>query len=188
MISAEANGPLDEACPGHRHCRLRASLFEVGEERDPRATANGHFLSIAKYVGRRARDLHAVAVQIAICLREMAILSASAAYLKGMCSYQQNQSPDRSCAHPWYLKVMNVAGEELELVARGAGVTAEVGLGEVDEYGAQGGEPEDGRGNRQRRCHSRTNSIVGLLIDRADSSKRCYRRRSPSPFYLAFRI
>ena len=75
---------------------------------------------------------------------------------------------------------MNVAGEELELVARGAGVTAEVGLGEVDEDGAQGGEPEDGRGNRQRRCHSRTNSIVGLLIDRADSSKRCYRRRSPS--------
>lgn len=89
---------------------------------------------------------------------------------------------------------MNVAGEELELVARGAGVTAEVGLGEVDEDGTQGGEPEDGRGNRQRRCHSRTNSIVGvvtkfrLLIDRADSSKRCYRRLSPSPFYLAFRI
>ena len=89
---------------------------------------------------------------------------------------------------------MNVAGEELELVARGAGVTAEVGLGEVEEDGTQGGEPEDGRGNRQRRCHSRTNPIVGvvtkfrLLIDRADSLKRCYRRLSPSPFYLAFRI
>ena len=52
---------------------------------------------------------------------------------------------------------MNVAGEELELVARGAGITPEVGLGEVDEDGTQGGEPEDGRGNRQRRCHSRTN-------------------------------
>ena len=68
---------------------------------------------------------------------------------------------------------MNVAGEELELVARGAGVTAEVGLGEVDEDGTQGGEPEDGRGNRQRRCHSRTNSIVGVVtISPADRSSR----------------
>ena len=50
---------------------------------------------------------------------------------------------------------MNVTGEELELVARGAGVTAEVGLDEVDDEGAQRREAKKSRGRRERRLHSR---------------------------------
>ena len=40
---------------------------------------------------------------------------------------------------------MKVAGKELELVAWGAGVTAEIGPDEVDDEGTQRNEPKKNR-------------------------------------------